>query len=255
MQCRLILDTEEKRERSLKMGIKDPRKKYEIEDMVQRRLPVRRDRRHRPARCCAACKFRKRRDRDRDRGDALGHRHGALDPRRAPPARQVPPRLSAAGVMRARCRGRNSLDRQLCRAVCRSDASAADCRWFGRDRTGRDRTATSPRCSGSSTKRPTAPRVSTAGRSTSCATKRSKTTAIIADPAALERRRRAGALPQPDRRRSARSARDAAQALVDVARQARGQRRSRDYDRPHDHRTRALDADSRNARWIACRPH
>ena len=34
MQCRLILDTEEKRERSLKMGIKDPRKKYEIEDMV-----------------------------------------------------------------------------------------------------------------------------------------------------------------------------------------------------------------------------
>ena len=35
MQCRLILDTEERRERSLKMGIKDPRKKYEIEDMVR----------------------------------------------------------------------------------------------------------------------------------------------------------------------------------------------------------------------------
>jgi fructose-1,6-bisphosphatase II / sedoheptulose-1,7-bisphosphatase len=35
MQCRLVLDTEEKRERSLKMGIKDPRKKYEIEDMVK----------------------------------------------------------------------------------------------------------------------------------------------------------------------------------------------------------------------------
>jgi len=35
MQCRLVLDTEEKRERSLKMGIKDPRKKYEIEDMVR----------------------------------------------------------------------------------------------------------------------------------------------------------------------------------------------------------------------------
>ena len=35
MQCRLILDTEEKRERALKMGIKDPRKKYEIEDMVR----------------------------------------------------------------------------------------------------------------------------------------------------------------------------------------------------------------------------
>jgi fructose-1,6-bisphosphatase II / sedoheptulose-1,7-bisphosphatase len=35
MQCRLILDTEEKRERSAKMGIKDPRMKYEIEDMVR----------------------------------------------------------------------------------------------------------------------------------------------------------------------------------------------------------------------------
>jgi fructose-1,6-bisphosphatase II / sedoheptulose-1,7-bisphosphatase len=30
-----VLDTEEKRERALKMGIKDPRKKYEIEDMVK----------------------------------------------------------------------------------------------------------------------------------------------------------------------------------------------------------------------------
>ncbi|MGC1465127.1 MAG: class II fructose-bisphosphatase [Pseudolabrys sp.] len=35
MQCRIILDTEERRERSLKMGIKDPKKKYEIEDMVR----------------------------------------------------------------------------------------------------------------------------------------------------------------------------------------------------------------------------
>jgi fructose-1,6-bisphosphatase II / sedoheptulose-1,7-bisphosphatase len=35
MQCRLILDTEERRERSLKMGIKDPKKKYQIEDMVR----------------------------------------------------------------------------------------------------------------------------------------------------------------------------------------------------------------------------
>src|SRR5262249_35205956 len=33
MQCRLVLDTEEKRERAAKMGIKDPRKKYEIADM------------------------------------------------------------------------------------------------------------------------------------------------------------------------------------------------------------------------------
>jgi fructose-1,6-bisphosphatase II / sedoheptulose-1,7-bisphosphatase len=35
MQCRLVLDTEERRERADKMGIKDPRKRYEIEDMVR----------------------------------------------------------------------------------------------------------------------------------------------------------------------------------------------------------------------------
>jgi fructose-1,6-bisphosphatase II / sedoheptulose-1,7-bisphosphatase len=35
MQCRLVLDTEEKRERAAKMGISDPRKKYEISDMVK----------------------------------------------------------------------------------------------------------------------------------------------------------------------------------------------------------------------------
>ena len=35
MQTRLILDTEELRERTIKMGIKDPKKKYNIEDMVR----------------------------------------------------------------------------------------------------------------------------------------------------------------------------------------------------------------------------
>jgi fructose-1,6-bisphosphatase II / sedoheptulose-1,7-bisphosphatase len=35
MQCRLVLDTEEKRARAAKMGISDPRKKYEISDMVK----------------------------------------------------------------------------------------------------------------------------------------------------------------------------------------------------------------------------
>jgi fructose-1,6-bisphosphatase II / sedoheptulose-1,7-bisphosphatase len=35
MQGRLILDTDEKRERAEKMGIKDPRKRYEMEDMVR----------------------------------------------------------------------------------------------------------------------------------------------------------------------------------------------------------------------------
>ncbi|MGC1326117.1 MAG: class II fructose-bisphosphatase [Xanthobacteraceae bacterium] len=35
MQTRLIVDTDEKRDRVAKMGIKDPRRKYEIEDMVR----------------------------------------------------------------------------------------------------------------------------------------------------------------------------------------------------------------------------
>jgi fructose-1,6-bisphosphatase II / sedoheptulose-1,7-bisphosphatase len=35
MQCRLVLDTEERRERAAKMGVTDPRKRYEIEDMVK----------------------------------------------------------------------------------------------------------------------------------------------------------------------------------------------------------------------------
>jgi fructose-1,6-bisphosphatase II / sedoheptulose-1,7-bisphosphatase len=35
MQCRLVLDTEEKRARAAKMGIKDPRKIYRIADMVK----------------------------------------------------------------------------------------------------------------------------------------------------------------------------------------------------------------------------
>jgi fructose-1,6-bisphosphatase II / sedoheptulose-1,7-bisphosphatase len=35
MQCRLVLDTEEKRERAFKMGIKDARKRYEMHEMVR----------------------------------------------------------------------------------------------------------------------------------------------------------------------------------------------------------------------------
>ena len=35
MQCRLQLDTEERRTRAASMGIKDPRKIYLIEDMVK----------------------------------------------------------------------------------------------------------------------------------------------------------------------------------------------------------------------------
>src|SRR6185436_19838637 len=35
MQGRLILDTDEKRERAAKMGIEDPRKKYAMEELVR----------------------------------------------------------------------------------------------------------------------------------------------------------------------------------------------------------------------------
>jgi fructose-1,6-bisphosphatase II / sedoheptulose-1,7-bisphosphatase len=35
MQTRLVIDTEQLRERTLKMGIKDPKKKYQIDDMVK----------------------------------------------------------------------------------------------------------------------------------------------------------------------------------------------------------------------------
>jgi len=35
MQTRLVVDTDEKRERIVRMGIKDPRKRYQIEDMVR----------------------------------------------------------------------------------------------------------------------------------------------------------------------------------------------------------------------------
>jgi fructose-1,6-bisphosphatase II / sedoheptulose-1,7-bisphosphatase len=35
MQCRLVLDTEEKRERAAKMGVTDPRKIFSVEDMIR----------------------------------------------------------------------------------------------------------------------------------------------------------------------------------------------------------------------------
>ncbi len=35
MQCRLVLDTEERQDRAAKMGVTDPRKKFQIEDMVR----------------------------------------------------------------------------------------------------------------------------------------------------------------------------------------------------------------------------
>ncbi len=85
MQTRLIVDTDEKRERVVKMGIKDSRRKYEIEDMVKgdclfAATGVT------DGRMLRGVQFGKERDRDRDRGDALGERHRPLDQGRAPQA-------------------------------------------------------------------------------------------------------------------------------------------------------------------------
>ena len=98
MQCRLILDTEEKRERARKMGVTDPRMIYGIEDMargdclfaatgVTDRLAA--VGRQVPQGC----------DRDRNRGDAFGHRHRALHQGRASPARKISPRLSKDSIL------------------------------------------------------------------------------------------------------------------------------------------------------------
>jgi Bacterial fructose-1,6-bisphosphatase, glpX-encoded len=88
MQCRLILDTPERRQRSAKMGISDPRKKYEIEDMVRGDCLFAANRHHR----WPHARWREIRQghrRDRDRRDALDHRHGAPDQRRTPAADEV----------------------------------------------------------------------------------------------------------------------------------------------------------------------
>ena len=94
MQGRLVIDTEELRERTLKMGIKDAKKKYEIEDMVR-------------GDCLFAAtgvttgamlqrrQVRQGHDRDRHGGDALGHRHRAPRRRRASRILEIPPRLTA----------------------------------------------------------------------------------------------------------------------------------------------------------------
>jgi fructose-1,6-bisphosphatase II / sedoheptulose-1,7-bisphosphatase len=53
MQCRLILDSEEKRERAHKMGVTDPKMIYGIEDMA-RATACSRPPASPPARCCRA---------------------------------------------------------------------------------------------------------------------------------------------------------------------------------------------------------
>ena len=77
------------RERAKKMGIRDPRKKYAMEDMVRGDLPVCRHRLTARRRALQGQS-----DRNRNSGDALCHRHGTLDPRRPSLLRQVPTGLT-----------------------------------------------------------------------------------------------------------------------------------------------------------------
>ena len=93
MECRLVLDTDERRERAKKMGIKDT-----AQDLLDRghgegRLPVRRDRRHH-RRDAQGRAVRAQPDPHPDGGDAFGDRHRALYRSRASPAREIPSGLS-----------------------------------------------------------------------------------------------------------------------------------------------------------------
>ena len=94
MQCRLILDTPEKRERAPKDGRQ--RSPHDLPDRGhgEGRLPVRRHRRHHRLAADGRQIPQGQRDRDRDRGDALGHRHRPLHQGRAPRAPEILPRLS-----------------------------------------------------------------------------------------------------------------------------------------------------------------
>ena len=93
MQTRLIIDTEQLRERTLKMGIKDPRRKYRDRGHGEGRLPFRGHRCHQ-RRHVERGQIRQGRDRDRNGGNALGYRNGATGDGRAPAIRQISPRLS-----------------------------------------------------------------------------------------------------------------------------------------------------------------
>src|SRR5712672_986498 len=59
-------------------------------------------------------------DRDRDRGDAIGHRHCALHQGRTPPARKIPPRLRV-----------DMADRIVVRPVGKGERAAWEPLWKG----------------------------------------------------------------------------------------------------------------------------
>ena len=94
MQCRLILDTPEKRERAAEDGRQRSPHDLRHRGHGEGRLPVCRDRRHHRLAADRRQIPQGQCDRDRDGGDAFGHRHGALHQGRAPRTAKIPPRLS-----------------------------------------------------------------------------------------------------------------------------------------------------------------
>ena len=88
MQCRLVLDTRGEAHACRQDGDQGPAQEIRDRRHGEGRLPVLGHRRHRrrAARWCAVPQGR---DHDRNGGDAIDHRHRAVDPGRAPRARQV----------------------------------------------------------------------------------------------------------------------------------------------------------------------
>jgi len=97
MQTRLVLDTEEKRERAAKMGIKDPRRKYQIEDMVKGECLFAATG-VTDGRMLRGVQVRQRRHRDRHGGHALDQRNHPLDQGRASASGQIQITREASAV-------------------------------------------------------------------------------------------------------------------------------------------------------------
>ena len=100
MQGRLVFRNDDERARAAKWGIKDLNRKYALHGSGVGRCGVLRHRRHRrldAARRASRGQF----HHHRKRGDALGHRHGALD-QGAPPPRHCLRRYECRGGLRRR---------------------------------------------------------------------------------------------------------------------------------------------------------
>ena len=93
MQGRLILDTPEKRARAAEMGVKDPKRKYDMLDLASGDVIVAATGVTDGA-LLSGRALRQGRDRDRDGRLSLGHGHGPAHQGRASRIREVPSRVT-----------------------------------------------------------------------------------------------------------------------------------------------------------------